>query len=79
MDNWVSSSDGVTMKPEYPERTTVHGESTGKLYHLQLRVVCTFICNLQKKCTRLAVASHHDIAEILLKVALNTTNQIKSN
>jgi hypothetical protein len=22
---------------------------------------------------------HHDIAEILLKVALNTTNQIKSN
>jgi hypothetical protein len=28
-------------KPEYPERTTDHGQATGKLYHLQLRVECT--------------------------------------
>jgi hypothetical protein len=29
------------MRPEYPERITDHGQATGKLYHLQLRVVCT--------------------------------------
>ena len=28
-------------KPEYPERTTDHGQATGKLYHLRLRVGCT--------------------------------------
>ena len=43
------------------------------------------LCKLQKGCTRLAAASHkvyqllahgrHDIAEILLKVALNTKIQ----
>jgi hypothetical protein len=27
---------------EYPERTTDHGQVTSKLYHLQLRVECTF-------------------------------------
>jgi hypothetical protein len=26
---------------EYPERTTNHGQVTGKLYHLRLRVECT--------------------------------------
>ena len=67
--------------------------------------VRTRLCKLQKRCTRLTVASdkvsqvlahgrwfspgtpasstaktgRHDIAEILLKVALNTINQIKSN
>jgi hypothetical protein len=49
--------------------------------------VRTRLCELQKGCTRLAAASdkayqllahgRHDIAEILLKVALSTTNQIK--
>jgi hypothetical protein len=28
-------------KPEYPERTTDHGQATGKRYHLRLRVECT--------------------------------------
>ena len=28
-------------KPEYPERTTYHGQATVKLYHLRLRVKCT--------------------------------------
>ena len=63
-----------------------------------------WLCELQKRCTRLAAASdkvyqllahgrwfssgtpassttkigHHDIAEILLKVTLNTKKQIKS-
>ena len=67
--------------------------------------VRTWLCKLQKGCTRLATASdkvyqllahgrwfsagtpassttktsRHDIAEILLKVALNTKNQIKSS
>ena len=29
-------------KPEYPERTTDHEQATGKLYHLRLRIECTF-------------------------------------
>ena len=32
---------------EYPERTTGHGQATGKLYHLRLRFECTLFCNLQ--------------------------------
>ena len=36
-------------KPEYPERTTGHGQATGKLYHLRLRVKCTLFCNLQSR------------------------------
>jgi hypothetical protein len=32
----------VVEKPEYPERTTDHGQATGKLYHMGLRVECTF-------------------------------------
>jgi hypothetical protein len=32
---------------EYPKRTTDHGQATGKLYHLRLRVECTLFCNLQ--------------------------------
>jgi hypothetical protein len=28
-------------KPESPRRTTDHGQATGKLYHLRLRVECT--------------------------------------
>jgi hypothetical protein len=33
---------------EYPERTTNHGQATGKLNHLRLRVECTF-CDLQSQ------------------------------
>ena len=29
-------------KTEYPERITDYGQATGKLYHLRLRVECTF-------------------------------------
>jgi hypothetical protein len=29
---------------EYPERTTKHGQATGKLYHMRLRVECTLFC-----------------------------------
>jgi hypothetical protein len=35
--------------PEFPERTTDHGQATGKLYHLLLRVECTLCCNLQSR------------------------------
>jgi len=31
----------VVEEAEYPERTTDHGQATGKLYHLRLRVECT--------------------------------------
>ena len=30
-------------KPEYPERTTDHGQATGKLYHLRLQFEYTFL------------------------------------
>ena len=30
-------------KPEYPDRTTNPGQATGELYHLRLRVDCTFL------------------------------------
>ena len=30
-------------KPEYLERTTDHGQATGKLYHLKLLVKCFFV------------------------------------
>jgi hypothetical protein len=33
-------------KPEYTERTTDHGEATGKLYPLRLRVECTLFTQL---------------------------------
>ena len=36
-------------KPEYSGRTTDHGQATGKLYHLRLRVECTLFCNLQSR------------------------------
>ena len=42
-------------KPEYPETTTDHGQATGKLYHLRLRVECTFFCNLQSRARTQAV------------------------
>ena len=36
-------------KPEYLKRTTDHGQATGKLYHLRLRVECTLFCKLQNR------------------------------
>ena len=33
----------------YTKRTTDHGQATGKLYHLRLRVECTFFYNLQSQ------------------------------
>jgi hypothetical protein len=35
--------DLVVEEAEYPQRTTDHGQATGKLYHLRLRVECTFL------------------------------------
>ena len=40
--------DLVVEEAEYPERTTDHGQATGKLSHLRLRIECTF-CNLQSR------------------------------
>ena len=39
----------VVTEAEYAERTTDHGQGTGKLYHLQLRVDCILFCNLQSR------------------------------
>jgi hypothetical protein len=36
-------------------RTTDHGQATGKLYHLRLRVECTLFCNLQSRAPTHAV------------------------
>jgi len=40
---------------EYPERTTDHGQATGKLYHLRLRVEYTLFLNLQSRARTHAV------------------------
>ena len=37
------------------ERTTDHGQATGKLYHMRLRVECTLFCNLQSRARTHAV------------------------
>ena len=42
-------------KPEYPERTTDHGQATVKFYHLRLRVECTLFCNLYSRARTHAV------------------------
>jgi hypothetical protein len=42
-------------KPEYLERTTDHGQATGKLYHLRLRVECILFYNLQSRARTHAV------------------------
>jgi hypothetical protein len=34
---------------------TDHGQATGKLYHLRLRVECTLFCNLQSRARTQAV------------------------
>jgi hypothetical protein len=39
----------------YPERTTDHGQATGKLHHLRLPVECTLFCNLQSRARTHAV------------------------
>ena len=65
----------VVEEAEVPERPTDYGQATGKLYHLRLRVECTPPSSTTK-------TGRHDIAEILLKVALSTIhhiNQILSN
>ena len=34
---------------------TDHGQATGKLYHMRLRVECTLFCNLQRRARTHAV------------------------
>ena len=49
---WRNQSDNQWQrmkKPEYPERTTDHGQATAQLYHLRLRVECTLFCNLHSR------------------------------
>jgi hypothetical protein len=43
----TSFSGGSTR--EFPERTTDHGQATGKFYPLRLRVECTLFCNLPSR------------------------------
>ena len=38
----VSWRPVLVVEEEYPEKTTEHGQATGKLYNLRLRVECTF-------------------------------------
>ena len=57
-------------KPQYPERTTGHGQATGKLYHLRLRVECTIFYNLQSR------ARTHAVLVIGLHELLDPTTQL---
>ena len=45
----------VMKEAEYPERTTDHGQTTGKRYHLRIRVEYTIFCNLQSRAQTQAV------------------------
>ena len=45
----------LVVEEEYSERTIDHGQVTGKLYHVRLRVECTLFCNLQSRTRTLAV------------------------
>jgi hypothetical protein len=76
----------------YTERTTDHEQASGKLYHLRLQVECTLfvIYKAGREPTPYRLFSpgtpassatktgRHDIAEILLKVALKhkKSNQV---
>jgi hypothetical protein len=42
-------------KTEYPERAADHGQATGKLYHLWMRVECILFYNLQRRARTHAV------------------------
>jgi len=39
----------TSFKAGVPGETTDHGQATGKLYHMRLRVECTLFCNLQSR------------------------------
>jgi hypothetical protein len=57
-------------------KTTDHGQATDKHYYLRLRVECALFCNLKSR-SCITKTDRHEIAEILLQVALNTkSNQI---
>ena len=43
----VTSFSGGRSRSNNLEKTTDHGQATGKLYHLWLQVQCTLFCNLQ--------------------------------
>ena len=51
-----------------PERTIDHGQATGKLYHLRLRVECTLFCNLQSR-----VQTHAVLVIVLYELLGNPT------
>jgi hypothetical protein len=45
----ATSFSGGRSRSTRTERTTDHGQATGKLYHLRLRVEYTLFCNLQSR------------------------------
>jgi hypothetical protein len=56
----------VVEEAEYPERTTDHGQATGKRYHMQLRVECTLfvIYKAWWKPTRFTMSISADTSKI---------------
>jgi hypothetical protein len=66
MDIMANNFSGGRSRSTQREPPTM-GKQLVKLYHLRLRVECTLFCNLQSW-----------VAEILLKVELNSKNQNQS-
>jgi hypothetical protein len=69
---------------EYREKTTDHGQATSQLFHLQLRVECTILCNLQSQALTHFVLviwllqSYNDVFSVIFSTFLFVTQLICS-
>jgi hypothetical protein len=61
----------VVEEAEVPGQNHNHGQATGKLYHLQLRVKCTLFCNLQSR-----ARTHVVLLKGLYELLGNSTTQL---
>ena len=60
-------------KPEYSERNTDHGQATGKLSYLRMRVEYTLFCNLQSRAgTHTILVDYFKFLIYKQKIIMNT-------
>ena len=68
------------LSAEYPDRTTDHGQVTGKRYLLRLSVECTLFCNLQSRARThvVLVIGLYELLVIQLPNSLSHPSHIRS-